>query len=75
MRRTITSSSTLREVPIAKSEATPVAPPPEKKKEAVKRTAAPKAPNSMSLDDLFGISSPNDKPIRLRSNHKKKSDS
>ena len=74
MKRTVTRSSTLREVPIVK-ENQPAPPPVETKPEPVRRTAAPKSPNAMSLDDLFGIPSPTDKPIRLRSNRKKKSDS
>ena len=42
--------------------------PPEPKQPEIKRTASPKAPNSMSLDDLFGFSGGDNKPIRLRSN-------
>ena len=41
-------------------------------KQEVKRTSAPKAPNSMGLDDLFGIPSGDVKPMRLRPNRKKK---
>jgi len=52
-----------------KTEAVPVSSPP-KKTQPVRRTAAPKDPNSLSLDDLFGV--PGDKPMRLRSNRKKK---
>ncbi|MEC7984121.1 MAG: hypothetical protein VX278_03085 [Myxococcota bacterium] len=72
MKRTITRNNTLRETPIANSTPENVAKPVEKKSEPVRRTAAPKSPNAMSLDDLFGIPAANDKPIRLRSNRKKK---
>ena len=46
--------------------------PKEKEKEEVRRTAAPKGPSSMGLDDLFGIPTGDTKPLRLRPNRKKK---
>ena len=46
--------------------------PKEKAKEEVRRTAAPKGPSSMGLDDLFGIPTGDTKPLRLRPNRKKK---
>ena len=72
MKRTITRNNALRETPIANPKQENVVQPVEKEAAPVQRTAAPKAPNAMSLDDLFGIPATNDKPIRLRSNRKKK---
>lgn len=46
--------------------------PKQKRKEEVKRTAAPKTSASMGLDDLFGIPTGDTKPLRLRPNRKKK---
>ena len=69
MKRTV-SKPTVTKTPLAPTPNQPVQKAPEPPKE-IKRTAAPKAPNSMSLDDLFGAGGGDSKPIRLRSNRKK----
>jgi hypothetical protein len=67
------TTSTFKRVSLPNPEnETQASQPEESKNKEVQRTAAPKAPTSMGLDDLFGIPSGDTKRLRLRPNRKKK---
>lgn len=69
MKRTVTKSTVKRTPIVTPTKA--IQPEVSKAPPPVKRTASPKAPNSMSLDDLFGAPAGDNKPMRLRSNRRK----